>query len=406
MQLQGEMVRGTILLIVGLLAAGAFVTWTIVVAEDRPQRIVKWLITIPVLVFLFWKVGAIVGQGGYAAGFVGIPLTAACGLVLAIIWAGEFAGLAARPLTSLFDGGSVPPEPRPLYSVAQARQKQGRPFEAIAEVQKQLAMFPTDFEGQMLLAQIQAEDLKDLPAAESTIQNLCAQSGHAPRNIVFALYSMADWHLAIGRNAEAARRNLENVLELLPDTEFALGAAQRIAHLGTAEMLLSPDDPKKFAVPESVHNLGLVREQHSPPPEKDPVQLASEYVKHLQQHPLDTEAREKLAGIYARHYGRLDLAADELEQMIAQPHQPAKLLARWLNLLADFQAESGAGYETVKQTLQRIIDRAPKLAAAETARKRIDLLKLELKAKEKSQAVPLGSYEQNIGLKRGLPHKF
>jgi tetratricopeptide (TPR) repeat protein len=406
MQLQGEMVRGTILLIVGLLAAGGFVTWTIVVAEDRAQRVVKWLITIPVLVALFWKVGAIVGQGGYAAGFVGIPLTAACGLVLAILWGTELAGLVARPLTSLFDGGSAPPDPRPLYSVAQARQKQGKYLEAIAEVQKQLAMFPTDFEGHMLLAQIQAEHLRDLPAAELTIQRLCAQPGHAPRNIVFALYSMADWHLALGRDAEAARRNLEKVVHLLPDTEFALGAAQRIAHLGAPEMLLPPTERRKFAVPEGVQNLGLVRGSHPPPAGKDPAQLASEYVKHLEKHPLDTEAREKLAGIYARHYGRLDLATDELEQMIAQPHQPAKLVARWLHLLADLQVESGAGYDTVKQTLQRIIDRAPTMAAAETARKRIDLLKLELKAKEKSQDVKLGSYEQNIGLKRGLPHQF
>ena len=39
-------------------------------------------------------------------------------------------------------------------------------------------------------------------------------------------------------------------------------------------------------------------------------------------------------------------------------------------------------------------------AAAELARTRIDRLKLEFKANEKNQAVKLGSYEQNIGLKR------
>jgi hypothetical protein len=35
----------------------------------------------------------------------------------------------------------------------------------------------------------------------------------------------------------------------------------------------------------------------------------------------------------------------------------------------------------------------------------MELLKLELKAREKGQTVRLGSYEQNIGLKRGLPRK-
>jgi hypothetical protein len=59
----------------------------------------------------------------------------------------------------------------------------------------------------------------------------------------------------------------------------------------------------------------------------------------------------------------------------------------------------------VQSTLRNIIDRAPQSAPAELARKRLALLKLELKAKEKSQAVQLGSYEQNIGLKGRLPHK-
>ena len=87
--------------------------------------------------------------------------------------------------------------------------------------------------------------------------------------------------------------------------------------------------------------------------------MAAECVKHLEQHPLDTEAREKLAVIYADHYGRLDLAAGELEQMIAQPNQPGRLVVHWLNLLADLQIRRGAGFEVARQTLQRIVDRDP-----------------------------------------------
>ena len=129
--------------------------------------------------------------------------------------------------------------------------------------------------------------------------------------------------------------------------------------------------------------------------------MAAEYVKHLEQHPMDTEAREKLAAIYADHYARLDLATDQLEQMMQLPNQPARLVVRWLNQLADLQIRSGADYESVKQTLERIVELDPNLAAAETARKRIGLLKLELKAKHANEAVKLGTYEQNIGLKRG-----
>jgi len=99
------------------------------------------------------------------------------------------------------------------------------------------------------------------------------------------------------------------------------------------------------------------------------------------------------------------MATGELEQMIGQPNQPGKLVVHWLNLLADLQIRHGAGYEAVQQTLQRIVDRAPDGAAAEMARHRLALLKLEMKSKEKSQAVKLGSYEQNIGLKRSLPRR-
>jgi len=56
--------------------------------------------------------------------------------------------------------------------------------------------------------------------------------------------------------------------------------------------------------------------------------------------------------------------------------------------------------------LQRIIDRNPQAGAASLAQNRIELLRLEFKGKEKSQAVTLGSYEDDLGLKRGLPHQL
>ena len=123
-------------------------------------------------------------------------------------------------------------------------------------------------------------------------------------------------------------------------------------------------------------------------------------MKHLAEHPQDSEAREKLALIYAHHYQRLDLAADQLEQLIQQPNQPAKQVVHWLNLLADLQLKYASDLVAARQALQRIIDQYPGLAAAENAQRRMDILKLELKGKEKGQAVALGSYEQNIGLKR------
>ena len=403
----GEKAHTIVTIVVLAFACGAVVVWTVRKAEDPARMLFKWVLTVPVLYLLFGVAAPMVAKGGYNGAFGGIPFTAVCGLALAAIWRHNLAELIASPFASLYDGGNVPPELRPTYSIAQARQKQGHYLEAVAEIRKQLDRFPTDFEGHMLLAQIQAEDLKDMPGAELTIQRLCAQPGHAPRNIAFALYSLADWHLQLGPDREAARRALEQVIALLPETEFALTAAHRIAHLGNAEMLLGPHENRKYAIPEGPKKLGIAPAAVSlEPTEREPGQMAAEYVKHLEEHPLDTEAREKLAIIYADHYGRLDLASDQLEQMIQFPNQPHRLVVRWLNLLADLQIRTGADYETARQTLERIVELNPNLASAEAARKRVNLLKLELKAKQKNEGVKLGTYEQNIGLKQSGPRRL
>lgn len=401
MNLTWQFIRGVLLLVLFGGAALWFIYGTVKRADDPARMVVKWVVTGIIVGFMLKVVAPLVGKGGYDGAFVGIPLTAVCGLALAITWRHNLAELVAQPFASLYDGGSVPPEPKPAYSVAQARQKQGRNLEAIEEIRKQLELFPTDFEGHMLMAQIQAEDLKDLAAAGKTIDALCGQPGHAPINIAYALYSLADWHLQENKNREAARRAFEKVMELLPDTEYAVTAAHRVARLADPDMPLSEHERKVFLVPEGMKNVGLSKDMRPvAAPEADPAEAAEALVKHLRKYPLDSEAREKLAVIYFEHYGRFDLAADQLEQLITQPNQPARVVVRCLNILADLQIKNGGDYETVKATLQRIVDLNPSLAAAENARTRIGLLKLELKAKQKSEAVKMGSYEQNIGLKR------
>jgi outer membrane protein assembly factor BamD (BamD/ComL family) len=383
------------ILLLAVLAVGAVVgiLRSIKAAEDPAKMAFKWLLSIPLL--------AVALTAAIYFGVPGIFFMVLCAVILSYMWTPHLAEFIARPITSLFDGGNLPPEKRPLYSVAQSKQKRGEYLEAVGEIQAQLERFPRDFEGHVLLAQILAENLHDIASAESVIQRLCSQSGHAPKNVAFALYSMADWHLRYAGDRQAAGRNFEQVIEKFPNSEFALGAAQRIAHLGGPEMTPGSHEPKKYAVPQGPRRLGLARDQGgSKPPEQDPALQASEYVAHLQQHPLDTEAREKLAAIYADHYRMLALATDQFEQMIQHPNQPARLVVRWLNMLADTQIRCGADYETIRRTLQRIIDRDPKAATADTARKRIDILKLQLKANEQPAAVKLGTYEQNIGLKR------
>lgn len=389
----------TILTILCLLALGWFMFRCLRRSEDPKRLIFKWFVTAAIVGFMLWKILPWAGRGGGEA-WIAVVLAMMSGLVMFVTWYHSIGEIVAKPFSSLYTGGDEEVEPRPFYSVAQSKQRLGRYLEAVAEIRKQLDRFPTDFEGQMFLARIQAENLKDLPGAEITIQHLCAQPGHPPKNIAAALYALADWRLQIGQDRDAARQALEQVIELFPDSEFAVNAAHRIAHLGGPDMPLGQAEPRRFAVVQGAQNLGLIRDHdHLKPAEADPAQLAVQYVKHLEQHPLDVEAREKLAVIYADHYERLELATGELEQLIQQPNQPAKLVVHWLNLLADLQVRHGADYDTVKQTLQRIVDLDPRLPAAEIARHRLALLKLEFKANEGKQAIKMGTYEQNIGLK-------
>jgi tetratricopeptide (TPR) repeat protein len=383
-------------------------------SRDEPKVLARKLVY-TVLVALFACGAAILlGVRGYARGDPGawtfgvFPLVVlVCGIIFSVIWTPNIGAWLASPVTNLIDGGNQPPEPKPFYSVARGLRAKGKYPDAIAEIQKQLSNFPGDLEGTMLQAEIQVENLHDLPAAEATVQGLLDDPKQTPTNIAFALNTLADWHWKYGRDRDTAKRDLEQVIELFPDSEAALGAAQRIAHLGDEGMMRPLDERKKVFVPEGIKNFGLVKERGLlKPQETDPEKLTVEYVKHLEQYPQDTETREKLALLYADHYQRLDLAADQLEQLISQPNQPPRHVSHWLNLLADLQIRCAGNYDAARLALQRIVDLYPNQAVAELAHNRTELLRLEMKTKEKSQAVKLGSYEQNLGLKRGLPHKF
>ncbi|HTV43243.1 MAG TPA: tetratricopeptide repeat protein [Candidatus Sulfotelmatobacter sp.] len=369
-------------------------------SSERGVLIVKWLVTVPVLL-LMWKVAIPWFRMGGEAAIGGLIVAVVCGIVMAILWRGSLIDLIANPFASMFDGGSTPPEPKPYYSIANAKRKRNQPLEAVIAIREQLAKFPNDYEGTMLLAQIQAEDLKDLSSAEITLNHFCEWDKAPSKQVAAALTQIADWYLKFSQDGESARAALERIVEKYPDTELALVAKQRIAHLeGTEKHLLAAQDRQPVFVPEGVKNAGLLDSTaHLAPAETPPGEVAAAYVKHLEQHPHDTEAREKLAVIYATHFKRLDLATGELEQMIEEPNHPYKRVTHWLNLLADLQVRGGADYETARATLERIIEKFPDYGVADVARSRLAHLKLEFKALEKTPDKTMGVYEQNIGLK-------
>jgi tetratricopeptide (TPR) repeat protein len=330
------------------------------------------------------------------------PLAAVFGIILAILWGRDIGELVARPFTSMFDGGAGDAEPTPFYSIAQARRKRGEYDAAVGEVMKQLERFPHDFEGWMLLAEIQAEDLHDIAAAMDAVEHTLSLPDAAPKNVAYALNRAADWELKLRQDPAAAMHALERIVALLPDTELAQITLQRIAQIQHAPPPRQQGTaPVRLTVPRAERRLGLKTAAETPPTPAgvDPAAEAGVCVRRLEEMPEDHVARERLAMIYAEHYQRLDLAEEQLEQMITSPHQPARQVVHWLNLMADLQIRLGDSEEKPRATLQRIVDLYPGTAHAEIAAHRLARLGLDFRAKETSQAIKLGSYEKNLGLK-------
>ena len=140
-------------------------------SDDSGRLVSKWLISAVMIGVTWWIAGRRIATsaGGldldYGTAFIVVIACAACGVVLGITWGSNIAGFLGRPLTSLFDGGEQEVVPQPFYSIAEARRKQGKYLEAVAEIRRQLARFPGDFAGMLMLAEVQAEQLDDLPGA-------------------------------------------------------------------------------------------------------------------------------------------------------------------------------------------------------------------------------------------------
>ncbi len=357
-------------------------------SDDPARLVVKWVVTLLLSGVYLWFASSGVNSaaGAFMVAFGAVVLA----VIFTPLWAPQIAAMLFRPLTSAFDGGDEEAEAGPLYSQAEARRRQGKFNEAIHAIHGQLQEFPTDLAGQLLLASIQAENMNDLPGAEVTVHRLCSQKNHAPSQIAGALGLLADWHLKLDQDPEAARAALQRIIDAYPDTELALGAANRIAHLGSTAMLIEAHDRPTLVLKPGVEYLGMMKDQSAlMPQEKDCRIEAGELVKHLGVFPQDTGAREQLARIYGGKFGRLDLATDQLEQLIALPHEPPRHVARWLNLLADLQVTCTEDTERAAATIGRIIERFPNQSFADLARQRLASLRLEVKRYEKGRVVRL-----------------
>jgi len=268
-------------------------------------------------------------------------------VLLALLWVGSLGEVLGGGVSGFLTGSGEEVEARPFYSVAEARRMKGNYAGAIREIGEQLRRFPGDFEGQMLLANIQVENLNEHESAQSTLRNIADQLHQKPGDVARALTTLADWQIKFMRDPAAARATLEGLMQRFPGSGVELRVAQRVARMDNA-----------FEVHER----------------RDTGSLVSDCLKQLEQHPQDNNTREVLARIYHERYGRPDLAEGELNRLIAQPYQSKKDVAKWLNLAADWHEKAG-DLGQARRCLNVIIERMPKSALAERAQDRLALMR-------------------------------
>jgi len=369
-------------------------------SQDPYQLLFKFLVSGLDLAFILLVVVPMTLNGGALGALVGVLAGAVAGLIMAILWTPNITSWFGDRFAELYDGGNKPADPEPFYATGEAKRKMGDFEGALKDIQAQLALFPNDFKGQLLVASIQAEDLHDLQAASNTIEQVVTQPDRPAKNIAFALTQMADWRLKHEKNTEAARVLFQRIIDLFPGSTEAHYAHQRIAHLATPETLATQVEHRPLVVPHLEYNIGLLESPPPASPEPALNERATALVDRLNQCPEDIQAREDLAVLYAEGFKRVDLAAEQLEQMLGQPNAPMIHVKRWLNLLADLHIKENGDTAAAKAALMRIQERYPGSAAADVAARRLSVLGLEARAKKDAPGLKLGIYEQNLGLKR------
>jgi len=367
---------------------GALMYRSLTRSDDPGKLAFKWILTVILLV-----VGVFVVIHAPPTGRP--PIAAAFAIPIGIIWTKSIGEMIAAPLAGLFTGGNEPPEAVPMYSIAESKRSLSQFDQAIRLIREQLEKFPGDFQGMMLMAAIQAENLNDIQAAQTTIEHLLAGK-RTPQAAASALHALADWHLRV-EDPDSARAALERIVQMYPDTPVAQIAAQRIARIGTREELTAMRHQGPIKVRPGEKDIGL-RTDIKPMAEADPDEIAAGYVRQLVKHPLDTETREKLAILYLEHYERPDLALDQFEQLASQPNETPRRIARWLDFVATVHLRRN-DLASAEAALRRIIEKYPGTAPAQTAATRLPSLEGELRRQKASSTIKLGIYDRDIGLK-------
>ena len=375
--------------------------------QNDPVKVIGlWVLSF--VAFFGIAYSAVAAQEGFALILV-LLVAVLIAVLLGLAWTPTIVNTLVSPLTTALSGDDTVAYEGPAYGQALAKRKRGQYEDAVEAVEAQLAQYPGDFDGLMLKASIQAENLDDLPAAAATIQETLQDPDKVRFNLPVALNKMADWQLRIAGDASAAKRTLEKIREALPGSQAAQLASQRLASLDASEESEAAaedfNESYRHLVEESAAKDDFTGPLEIPRPvEVDPLQTdeakLQTCLRRVALHPDSINNREELAALYLGHMKQPALAIQQYEHLLTLPGTTIHQKTAWLNKVADIQIKSGETYESIRATLQLIISLNPKAAPAAVAEQRIAYLRIEMRGvNKKTKKLQLGSYDEAMGLK-------
>lgn len=386
-----DITRHIILTLIGL-GVVIYFFWSYVLRTEDKVRTTLRLILVPLLglgvfYYLFHDVQVLTPP-------VFLQMTAVIS-IFGIIW---LAPLIAEKMGDLFTnllfgfgGGTGKVEKTFMNSIPEGYRKRGMFKEALDNIEDQLGGLVDNFDGNLLKAEIYAEDLHDFPTAEAIIQQMLGFDGLNPKLSVMLYNRLADWQLKLCKSLGGAKAALQQIVDRFPDSEEALYAFQRINRL----RLANEGAPEAKQVVRIVEDFGLKKDfQGWEMPVIHWQEEMRELIDYLTNHPKDWDAREKLSTIYSHECKDVQKAVSQLEILLGIDGQPRKKVAQWLNMEADYYIcdHDLAG---ARRALERIGELYPDSAPAHLAQNRIALLAKELE-KEAPETLPVPKTDPNL----------
>jgi TolA-binding protein len=276
----------------------------------------------------------------------------------------------------------------PMYSSAIAKMNFGKYAEAEWEIIRQLEKWENDANGWLMLAELYANKFQDLAEAEQIVVEICDQPGVTPSQISVALHKLADWHLRLKCDPDAARGALQMICDRFPGTHLARMAELRCAQLPrTAAELREQRGVQVIPMPALSFEESTV-EAEPPLEARQATALANELSERLTHNPDDIVSRERLARVLAAQLGQTDLAIEQIELLFGMPDPPDSKRAEWLGLIAAWQLKFNHDPKTARQIMERVVTEFPNSPQALAAQRRLNLMAMEQKVQQLRSSRP------------------